>query len=30
MEPKDFDALVAPIGRNAEQRTTLYGRLANA
>ncbi|MEX1218512.1 MAG: 5-amino-6-(D-ribitylamino)uracil--L-tyrosine 4-hydroxyphenyl transferase CofH [Acidimicrobiales bacterium] len=28
MEPGDFAKLVAPIGRIAEQRTTLYGRLA--
>ena len=28
MEPSDFAELVAPIGRNAVQRTTLYGRLA--
>ena len=28
MEPKDFAELVAPLGRVAEQRTTLYGRLA--
>jgi len=28
MEPKDFVELVAPLGRVAEQRTTLYGRLA--
>lgn len=28
MEPQDFADLVAPLGRIAEQRTTLYGRLA--
>ena len=28
MEPTDFAELVAPIGRTAVQRTTLYGRLA--
>lgn len=28
MEPKDFTALVEPLGRVAVQRTTLYGRLA--
>jgi FO synthase len=28
MEPADFAELVAPIGRTAVQRTTLYGRLA--
>ena len=28
MEPQDFAALVEPLGRIAEQRTTLYGRLA--
>jgi len=28
MEPQDFADLVAPLGRTAEQRTTLYGRLA--
>ena len=28
MEPNDFAQLVEPIGRIAEQRTTLYGRLA--
>jgi len=28
MEPAEFAELVAPIGRTAEQRTTLYGRLA--
>jgi len=28
MEPQDFADLVAPLGRNLEQRTTLYGRLA--
>jgi len=28
MEPQDFADLVAPLGRVLEQRTTLYGRLA--
>ena len=28
MEPGDFAALVEPIGRHAEQRSTLYGRLS--
>ncbi len=28
MEPQDFEDLVSPIGRRAEQRTTLYDRLA--
>ncbi|HEY6532395.1 MAG TPA: 5-amino-6-(D-ribitylamino)uracil--L-tyrosine 4-hydroxyphenyl transferase CofH [Acidimicrobiales bacterium] len=30
MEPDDFRALVEPLGRTLEQRTTLYGRLAPA
>ena len=30
MEAADFQALVAPLGRTLEQRTTLYGRLAVA
>jgi FO synthase len=30
MEPTDFAALVAPLGRRIEQRTTLYGRLTAA
>lgn len=30
MEPSDFKALVEPLGRTLEQRTTLYGRLAVA
>jgi FO synthase len=30
MEPDDFRALVEPLGRSLEQRTTLYGRLAVA
>jgi FO synthase len=30
MEQADFEALVAPMGRTLEQRTTLYGRLAPA
>ena len=29
MEPADFAALVEPLGRIIEQRTTLYGRLAS-
>ena len=30
MEADDFRALVEPLGRTLEQRTTLYGRLAVA
>lgn len=30
MEPADFAALVEPLGRRLEQRTTLYGRLTPA
>jgi hypothetical protein len=30
MEAADFLALVEPLGRTLEQRTTLYGRLAVA
>jgi hypothetical protein len=30
MEEADFRALVEPLGRTLEQRTTLYGRVAAA
>ena len=30
LTPEDFAALVAPLGRRSEQRTTLYGRVATS